>query len=155
MVSKEINTRTLGGWLIPLQIFIILNAMSWIRNLQIFYGLLGEKEVLIKAQNISNPEAYSAFIYYELALSLLFTFLSFVLFYYFFKRNRYFPLMMTVFLIVEVVAESLSFIFFGSLAGNRELIVQKLSFSLVITIVIIVYLKVSKRVKLTFSRQYF
>jgi hypothetical protein len=155
MVSKEINTRTLGGWLIPLQIFIILNAMSWIRNLQIFYGLLGEKEVLIKAQNISNPEAYSAFIYYELALSLLFTFLSFVLFYYFFKRNRYFPLMMTVFLIVEVVAESLSFIFFGSLAGNRELIVQKLSFSLVIAIVIIVYLKVSKRVKLTFSRQYF
>jgi len=150
MDKKEINTRTLSGWLIPIQIFIILNAISWVRNLQIFYGLLGEKEVLIKSQKITNPETYSTFIYYELAVSLIFTFLSFVLFYYFFKRNRNFPLMMTIFLIVEVIAESLSFILFGSLSGNQELIIQKLAFSLVVAIIIIVYLKVSQRVKLTF-----
>ncbi|MCI0449826.1 MAG: DUF2569 domain-containing protein [Chlorobi bacterium] len=150
MVKKEISTKTLGGWLIPIQIFIILNAISWVRNLQIFYGLLGEKEVLIKSQNITDPEKYFTFIYYELAVSLIFTFLSFVLFYYFFKRNKYFPLMMTIFLITEVIAESLSFILFGSLIPVQEIVIQKLAFSSVIAIIIIVYLKVSKRVKLTF-----
>jgi hypothetical protein len=148
--EKQINTRTLGGWLIPIQVFIILNAMSWLRNLQVFYGLLGEKDILIKGMKITNPNLYVNFIYYELAVSLVFTFLSFVVFYYFFKRNRYFPLMMTLFLILEVIAESVSFILFSSLGTQQDMMIQKLIFKGVVSVLIIVYLRISKRVKLTF-----
>jgi hypothetical protein len=148
--EKQINTRTLGGWLIPIQVFIILNAMSWLRNLQVFYGLLGEKDILIKGMKITNPNLYVNFIYYELAVSLVFTFLSFVVFYYFFKRNRYFPLMMTLFLILEVIAESISFILFSSLGTQQDMMIQKLIFKGVVSVLIIVYLRISKRVKLTF-----
>ena len=150
MQEKEINTRTLGGWLIPVQIFIILNAMSWLKNLQIFYGLLGEKDALIKSQNISDPSLYNAFVYYELAASLVFAFLSFAVFYYFFKRNRHFPLMMIVFLVIEIIAELLSILIFGSIINDTSFIWQKIIFSFVIAVLIIVYLKISKRVKLTF-----
>src|SRR5688572_18241212 len=80
MEEKQINTRTLGGWLILIQIFIILNAISWVGNLQMFYGIYGEKDTLIKAQNIQDPGLYNAFIYYELAMSLLLTFGGFLVF---------------------------------------------------------------------------
>lgn len=150
MAEKEINTRTLGGWLILIQIFIILNAISWIGNLQTFYSLYGEKDTLIKAQNIADPSSYNAFIYYELAASLLLTFGAFMVFYYFFKRNRNFPLMMTVYLIVEVISELLSLFLFGSLIPDKTIIYQKLAFTVVIAVSIIIYLRVSKRVKLTF-----
>lgn len=150
MAEKEINTRTLGGWLILIQIFIILNAISWIGNLQTFYGLYGEKDKLIQAQKISEGSEYSLFIYYELAASLLLSFGAFVVFYYFFKRNRNFPLIMTIYLITEVIVEGLSFVIFGSLIKGDAILWQKLIFSVVIAIVIIIYLRVSKRVKLTF-----
>jgi|SRR4030095_4530853 len=148
--EKKINTRTLGGWLIPVQIIIILNAMSWIGNLQLFYQLLGEKDILIRDKNIQDPSIYMTFIYYELAASLMFAFSAFVVFYYFFKRNRYFPLIMTIYLIAEVLVEGLSFLLFGSLSNNPELMWQKLAFSIVIAVLIIFYIKKSERVKLTF-----
>jgi hypothetical protein len=150
MEEKQINTRTLGGWLILIQIFIILNAISWVGNLQMFYGIYGEKDTLIKAQNIQDPGLYNAFIYYELAMSLLLTFGAFLVFYYFFKRNKNFPLIMTVYLIIEVAAEGLSFLLFGSMIPDKALIYQKFGFTFVIAVAIIIYLKVSKRVKLTF-----
>lgn len=148
--EKKINTRTLGGWLIPVQIIIILNAISWIGNLQIFYRLLGEKDILIKDKNLTDTSVYSTFIYYELAASLVFAFSAFVVFYYFFKRNRYFPLIITIYLIAEIIVEGLSFLLFGSLANDPALMWQKLIFSFVIAVLIIGYLRVSKRVKLTF-----
>lgn len=150
MAEKEINTRTLGGWLILIQIFIILNAISWIGNLQTFYGLFGEKDKLIKAQNIADPSLYNTFIYYELAASLLLTFGAFMVFYYFFKRNKNFPLMMTVYLVVEVIIEIISLLMFGALIPDKTIIYQKVAFTVVIAAAIIIYLKVSKRVKLTF-----
>lgn len=150
MEEKQINTRTLGGWLILIQIFIILNAISWVGNLQLFYGIYGEKDKLIKAQNITNPSLYTAFIYYELAASIIFTFGAFLVFYYFFKRNIRFPLIMIVYLIAEVLSEGLSFVVFGSMIPDKSLIYQKFGFTVVIAAAIIVYLRVSKRVKLTF-----
>ena len=150
MEKKKINTRTLGGWLILIQIFIILNAISWLKNLQIFYGLLGEKDTLMKSQNITDTSLYNTFIYYELAASLVFTFLSFVVFYYFFKRNRNFPLMMTIFLILELIAELVSLLLFGNLAADSTFMWQKIIFSFVIAVLMIVYLRISKRVKLTY-----
>src|SRR5438045_507747 len=101
--GKNINVRTLGGWLMAVQVFIILNALSWLRNLQVFYGLYGDKDNLIRTEGASNPSLYNTFIYFELASSIVFTFLSFMAFYYFFKRNSYFPLLMTVYLILEIL----------------------------------------------------
>lgn len=150
MEEKQINTKQLGGWLILIQIFIILNAISWVGNLQLFYGILGEKETLIKAQNIADPGFYTAFIYYELAASIIFTFGAFMVFYYFFKRNRLFPVLITVYLVLEVISEGLSFLIFGSMIPDKTLIYQKFGFTLVIAIAIIIYVRISKRVKLTF-----
>lgn len=147
---KKIDTRTLGGWLILIQVFIILNAFSWLSNLQLYYKLLGEKDQLIKDKGVSDPSIYITFIYYELASSLVFTFGTFAVFYYFFKRNTYFPLIMTIYLVAEVLVEGLSFLFFAHLAGDRSLMWQKLIFSTVIAVLIIVYLRISKRVKVTF-----
>lgn len=148
--QKKIDTRTLGGWLILIQVFIILNAFSWLNNLQLYYKLLGEKDRLIKDKGVADTSIYTAFVYYELAASLVFTFGTFAVFYYFFKRNRYFPLIMTIYLAAEVLVEGLSFLLFRSIAGDSALIWQKLIFSVVISIFVIVYLRVSKRVKVTF-----
>jgi hypothetical protein len=151
MEEKKINTRTLGGWLILVQIIIILNAISWVGNLQTYYGLLGEKDKLIKSQNPSDPGLYVTFIYYELAASLVMTFLSFAAFYYFFKRNRNFPVILTIYLSLQIILEGLSFMIFSSIIppGNN-IIYQRFGFTAAISVILIFYVWLSKRVKLTF-----
>ncbi|HAX49815.1 MAG TPA: DUF2569 family protein [Ignavibacteria bacterium] len=148
--KKEINTRTLGGWLIAIQAFIILNAISWVGNLQVYYKLLGEKEILIKQKPPEDAALLNIFIYFELATSLVFAFLCFVVFYFFYKRNTRFPLILIIYLIAEIVIEGLSYIIFGHLSNDPTLMLQKLAFSIVIAVAIIVYLKRSERVKKTF-----
>ena len=150
MVKKEINTRTLGGWLIPIQVFIIVNAISWVGNLQLYYEILGKTDAYLKEKHITDTAVYTVFVYYELAASLVFAFGSFVVFYYFFKRNRYFPLVMIIFLAAEVTVEGLSYFLFSHLAPDSSIMLQKLIFSFVVAALIIVYLKISERVKLTF-----
>lgn len=150
MEKKELNTRQLSGWLIPVQVFIILNAISWISNLQLYYKLLGEKDVLIKEKALTDAAMLNAFIYYELAASLVFAFLAFVVFYFFYKRNRNFPLIMIIYLTAEVIIEAISFILFGHLSNDQTLMWQKLAFSVVLASAIIIYLKKSERVKQTF-----
>lgn len=150
MAEKEINTRTLGGWLIVIQIFIILNAISWAGNLQLYYRLLGEKDNYLREKGITDTGIYTAFAYYELAASLVFTFGAFGVFYYFFKRNTHFPLIMTIYLIAEVIVEAVSYFLFSHLSTDPSMMIQKLAFSFVIAVFVIVYLKISKRVKLTF-----
>ncbi|MBE2228720.1 MAG: DUF2569 family protein [Ignavibacteria bacterium] len=148
--KKEINTRTLGGWLIAIQAFIILNAISWVGNLQVYYKLLGEKEILIKQKPPEDAALLNIFIYYELATSLVFAFLCFVVFYFFYKRNTKFPLILIIYIIAEIVVEGLSYVIFGHLSNDPVLMLQKLAFSIVIAVAIIVYLKRSERVKQTF-----
>ncbi len=150
MEKKEINTRTLGGWLIAIQIFIILNAISWVSNLQYFYKLLGEKDVLIKEKPQTDAVLLNVFVYYELASSLVFAFLTFVVFYFFYKRNINFPLYMIIYLVAKIVVESTSYILFSNLSNDPSIILQKIAFSNAIAIVIIIYLKRSERVKETF-----
>ena len=150
MEKKEINTRTLGGWLIAVQAFIILNAISWVGNLQLYYKLLGDKDILIKEKPQSDASLLNIFVYYELATSLVFTFLAFVVFYFFYKRNQRFPLYMTIYLIAEVVIEAISYFVFGHLAADPVIMLQKLAFSAVIAAAIIIYLRRSERVKQTF-----
>jgi hypothetical protein len=148
--KKQFNTKTLGGWLIPVQVFIILNAISWISNLQLYYKFLGEKDVLVKEKGLTDPSLLNIFIYYELAASLVFAFLAFVVFFYFFKRNKYFPLMMIIYLVAEVIIEGISFVLFGHLSNDPVLLWQKLAFSAALAVVMIIYLKKSERVKQTF-----
>ena len=148
--KKEINTRTLGGWLIAVQAFIILNAISWVGNLQMYYKLLGEKDVLIKEKPPADAGLLNVFVYYELASSLVFAFLCFVVFYFFYKRNRNFPLIMIIYLIAEIIVEGLSYLLFAHLSNDPVLMLQKLAFSAAIAAAIIVYLKRSERVKQTF-----
>jgi hypothetical protein len=148
--KKEINTRTLGGWLIAVQAFIILNAISWVGNLQVYYKLLGEKDILIKQKPAEDAALLNIFIYFELAASLIFAFLCFVVFYFFYKRNTKFPLILIIYLIAEIVVEGLSYVIFGHLSNDPILMLQKLAFSVVVAVAIIVYLKRSERVKQTF-----
>lgn len=150
MKKKEINTRTLGGWLIAIQIFIILNAISWVSNLQYFYKLLGEKDILIKEKPQTDAVLLNVFVYYELASSLVFAFLTFVVFYFFYKRNINFPLYMIIYLVAKIVVETTSYILFSNLSNDPSIILQKIAFSNAIAIVIIIYLKRSERVKETF-----
>lgn len=148
--KKEINTRTLGGWLIAVQAFIILNAISWVGNLQVYYKLLGEKDVLIKEKPAADADLLNTFVYFELAASLVFAFLCFVVFYYFYKRNRNFPLIFIIYLVAEIIVEAVSYLLFAHLSNDPVLMLQKLAFSTVIAVVMIVYLKRSERVKQTF-----
>ena len=150
MAKKEINTRTLGGWLIPIQVFIIVNAISWVGNLQLYYELLGKTDSYLKEKQITDTAVYTVFVYYELAASLVFAFGSFVVFYFFYKRNRYFPAVMIIFLAAEVVVEAVSYFLFSHLAPDNTLMLQKLIFSIAVAALIIVYLKISERVKLTY-----
>lgn len=150
--GKNINVRNLGGWLMAVQVFIILNALSWLRNLQVFYGIYGDKDNLIRTSGAANPSLYNTFIYFELASSIVFTFLSFMTFYYFFKRNRYFPLIMTGYLILEILVDTISYFTFIPITGQQDIIWQKLIFSSVVAVLLIVYLRISERVKLTFTK---
>src|SRR5438552_629208 len=119
---KNINVKTLGGWLIPVQIFIILNTLYWLKRVQVFYELLGEKDSLMKTQNISNPALYNSFMYYEVFAGIFFTALSFIVVYLFFKRIRYFPLTMIVYLILQVAAEAAPYLIYKPILGQQDVL---------------------------------
>jgi hypothetical protein len=144
------STNSISGWLILIQIFIVLNAFGWIRNLQLFYGLLGEKDKLIQTQRLSDPFLYNAFIYYEIIASLIFIAFSIILVYYMFKRSKFFPIMFIVYLVLDLFAEALVVAVFSSLSDAPLITKEKLIFGLVIAVLLITYTRFSKRVKMTF-----
>ena len=148
--GKIKNIQNLAGWLSAVQVFIILNAFGWLRNLQLFYGLLEEKDKLIETQKMADPSLYNFFIYYELGASLLFVFLSAALIYYMFKRSKYFPNMLIVFLVLDLAAEALVLVLFSSVSAVPLIADEKLIAGAAIAVLLIVYIKISKRVKATF-----
>ena len=151
-MAKEINTRILGGWLILVQAYLIFNAVVWLKNANLFWGLLKEKDTLISALgNNSNTGLYVTFIYYEVTASIIFTILMFVLFFIFFKKWKLFPKLMIITLILQILSEAFSYFYFGPISGYQESLLQKLIFSSAIAVLLIVYLIISKRVKLTFT----
>lgn len=147
---KSINT--IGGWLMAVQVFIFLNAYGWIRNFQLFNSLLSEKEKIIQQGGITDPALYSYFIYYELAASIIFTVFSVVIIYYMFKRSKLFPMLFVIYIIADLLTDGLVLIFFGSVSEGPAIIQQKAIFSLVITIILVSYIRFSKRVKETFVK---
>ncbi len=148
--GKGINS--VGGWLMVIQVFIFLNAYGWIRNLQVFSALFGEKDNLIRSQGISNPALYNAFIYYELAASIIFIVFSVAMVYYMFKRSRMFPLLFIIYLILDLVTDAFVLVIFGAVSESPAIIKQKLIFGLIIAVFMITYIRFSKRVKATFIK---
>jgi hypothetical protein len=148
--SKSINN--IGGWLMVVQVFIFLNAYGWVRNFQIFSELLNEKDKLIQTQVITDAVLYNYFIYYELAASIIFTVFSIALIYYMFKRSKLFPVLFVIYIILDLLTDGLVMLFFGSVSEAPAIIMQKLIFSLIITILLVSYIKFSRRVKETFIK---
>lgn len=146
---KGINS--ISGWLIAVQVFIILNAFGWIRNMDLFFGLLGEKDKLIESQKIANPFLYNAFIYYEITASIIFTVFSVAVVYYMIKRAKFFPSMFIIYIVLNLVVEAFVLVIFSEVSETPLITKEKLIFSVVIGVLLIIYIKVSKRVKQTFT----
>jgi hypothetical protein len=145
--------RTIGGWLMLLQIFIILNGISWLRNLQLFYGLLGEKEKLMNEMQVADTSLYTSFIYFEIASAIIMLMFTAALIYFMFRRTKMFKLFMIIYLVVEIILELIVFFVYGSLTQTQGgLPVEKLIFTTVIAALITFYIMTSERVKLTFIK---
>lgn len=150
-MTKEINTKILGGWLILVQAYIIFNTVVWLKDAQLFYGILDKKDYLIAALgNNPNLGLYKIFIYFEFISSIFYVLVSFALFFIFFKRSKYFPKLMIALLALQIITETFSYFYFGPISGYQENLLQKLLFSVVIAAAMGTYLVISKRVKLTF-----
>ena len=72
-------------------------------------------------------------------------------FFIFFKKWKLFPKLMIITLILQILSEAFSYFYFGPISGYQESLLQKLIFSSAIAVLLIVYLIISKRVKLTFT----
>ncbi|RPI17524.1 MAG: DUF2569 family protein [Ignavibacteriae bacterium] len=151
--EKVKDYKSIGGWLMVLQVFILLNGISWLRNIQLFFGLLGEKEKLIDEMHISAPGAYTAFIYFEIVAAIVMLLFTITLIYYMFKMAKVFKLLVIIYVAVEVVLEFLVYFLFGPMLQTIGSIpVEKMAFSVVIAGLITFYILTSIRVKETFVR---
>lgn len=150
-MTKEINTKILGGWLILVQAYIIFNLVVWLKDLNLFWGLLKEKDKMLEALG-SNPNIglYTTFIYFEVVVSIVFTLAMFAMFFIFFKKWRVFPKLMISVLTLQIASEAFSYFYFGPISGYQESLLQKLVFSAFVALILIGYLVMSKRVKMTF-----
>ena len=152
-MQKQINTNYLAGWLIMVQVFIMVSVLQWIKNAQLYWGLLDEKDKLITALgNNADKSFYISFVYYEFISSVVVCLAMLVSFTMFFKKSRHFPMILIITVILEVAAESISVFVFGSISGYMDQLVQRLVMGVIISICIVVYLIKSERVKLTFVR---
>lgn len=149
--EKEKNYKSLGGWLMVLQVFILLNGISWLRNLQLYFGLLDEKNKLISDMHISDPSAYVSFIYFEIVSAVVMLLFTAVLIYFMFKMASIFRILMIIFVTVEVLLELTVYFIYGSMLQSIGAIpVEKMVFTVVIAGMIIYYMSKSERVMKTF-----
>jgi hypothetical protein len=153
MFDKE-NTKyySLGGWLIPLQVFIILNGISWFRNLELFLGLLNEKDKLMETLHTQDPSIYVSFIYFEIVTAIVMLAFTAALFYFMFRRYKLFKMLTIIYFITEVILEAaVIFIFSSRMEGITAVPVEKIYFTAAISLLVIMYIIKSKRVHLTFT----
>ncbi len=149
--EEKTNFKSLGGWLIPLQVFIILNGISWFRNLELFMGLLNEKDKLIDKLHSSDPSVYLSFIYFEIITAVVMLAFTVALFYFMFRRYKLFKLLTIIYFITEVILEAaVIFIFSSRMDGIGAIPVEKIYFTAAISLLVIIYILKSRRVELTF-----
>ena len=58
--------------------------------------------------------------------------------------------MMIIYLVLELIIDTVSYFIFMPITGQMDIIWQKLIFSFIVAILLIVYLRISQRVKMTF-----
>lgn len=149
--EQKTDFKSLGGWLIPLQVFIILNGISLFRNLELFMGLLNEKDKLIDKLHASDPSIYLSFIYFEIITAVVMLAFTAALFYFMFRRYRLFKLLTIIYFITEVILEAaVIFIFSSRMEGIAAVPVEKIYFTAAISLLVIIYILKSRRVELTF-----
>jgi hypothetical protein len=117
-----------------------------------FWGLLGEEDKLMKTQGITDPHMYTTFIYIELIAGIILLIWALTLMYLFFKRVRLFKILMIIFIIVDQLTDVIIYSLFHSLASSGPYVLQKLIFGIIIGALLIFYLALSERVKLTFIK---
>jgi hypothetical protein len=153
LLEKEKDYKSLGGWLMALQVFILLNGISWLRYLQLYFGLLSEKDKLISDMHISTPAVYTSFIYFEITSAVVMLLFTVALIYYMFRMAKLFKLLMILYVSLEVVLEFAVYFIFGSMLQSiGSLPVEKMAFTVVIAGMIVYYILKSERVKLTFIK---
>ena len=108
MNTLEKKYRTLNGWLILVQMFLIIKAFVWIRNVELYLNVFDKKDELLKTINVSNIGLYNVFVYFELVMSFLCLCFYIIMIYYLFKRSRFFPKLTNIFLISEILLNFIS-----------------------------------------------
>lgn len=144
MENEEKKYRRIGGWLHVLQIGLLLNAFSWLRNVQLFLGLKEEYG------NKIGEAARMSFIWFELVASFVMLGFSVIVIFYFFKTRRVVILLLPIYLSFELLEELLVYFLFGHLTGNMEMVLYKVIFSIAVIGLTAVYWFKSERVKRTF-----
>jgi len=151
-LSDKIKSNPFGGWLILVQIILFLLIFGRLNDAQMFWGLLGEEDKLMKTQGITDPHMYTTFIYIELIAGIILLIWALTLMYLFFKRVRLFKILMIIFIIVDQLTDVIIYSLFHSLASSGPYVLQKLIFGIIIGALLIFYLALSERVKLTFIK---
>ena len=148
----EKNYRNLNGWLILVQMFFIVKAFVWIRNVELYLNVFDKKDELLKTINVSNTGLYNIFVYYELVMSFLCLSFYIIMIYYLFKRSRFFPKLTNIFLICEILLNFISTFIFIQLQPVEPAIIWNLAVNFAVAVLMIIYLRNSVRVKLTFVK---
>ncbi|MFI5144606.1 MAG: DUF2569 family protein [Ignavibacteria bacterium] len=152
MNTLEKKYRTLNGWLILVQMFLIIKAFVWIRNVELYLTVVDKKDELLKTINVSDTGLYNIFVYFELVMSFLCLFFYIILIYYMFKRSRFFPKLANLFLISEILLNFISTFIFIQLQPIEPAIIWNLAVNFVVAVLMIIYLRNSVRVKMTFVK---
>jgi hypothetical protein len=149
-LNKKYNN--LNGWLIAVQIFMIVKAFIWIRNVQLYLGILDEKDNLLSSMGIKDPHLYNIFVYFELINSFLCLSFYIMLIYYMFKRSHFFPMLVFIFLISEFIFNIISALIFIQIQPMDSSAIWSLLVNFIIALIILLYIKRSERVKFTFVK---
>ena len=148
----EKKYTNLNGWLILVQMFLIIKAFVWIRNVELYLNVFEKKDELLKTINVSNTGLYNFFVYFELVMSFLCLSFYIIMIYYLFKRSRFFPKLTNLFLISEILLNFISTFIFIQLQPVEPAIIWNLAVNFAVAVIMIVYLRNSARVKLTFVK---
>ncbi len=111
---------------------------------------LVSKNEMLTSMGITEPNLYNIFVYYEVVTSFLCLSFYIIMVYYMFKRSRLFPRLTYIFLVSEFILNFISTIIFLQILPIEASIMWNLIVNFVIVVIILIYLKYSERVKLTF-----
>lgn len=152
MNSLDKKYRTLNGWLILVQIFLIVKAFVWIRNVELYLSVVDKKDELMKTLGTVDTGLYNFFVYFELMMSFICLCFYIIMIYYLFKRSKYFPKLAYIFLISEILLNIISTFIFVRIQPAEPAILWNLAVNFAVAVLLIIYLRNSVRVKLTFVK---